>query len=83
MGNTVEMREISHELVLAWKAVEREHGIHYNERMQSAMDAIIAAYTPGYNAETPPDLPEEFDLNDPTGRTYSPEGKALWKAAGW
>lgn len=62
--NTVAARTISHELVLAWEEVEQvlrdeceawSTPHDHVTRMQSAMDRIIAAYTPGYNAESPPD----------------------------
>jgi hypothetical protein len=70
MSNTRAMREISHELVLAWEQVGRHSVIEDvdDERMRNAMDAIIAAYTPGYNAESTPDFPEEYvpGTNEPT-----------------
>lgn len=76
MANTAEQRRISHELVEAWQAVELtlnekpwDPAIHMAVlRMQSAMDAIVAAYTPGYNAESDPDFPEEYvpGTNTPT-----------------
>jgi hypothetical protein len=53
----VDKRRISHELVLAWQDVEMEYGVE-SERMVNALDAIIAAYTPGYNAEEPPETDE-------------------------
>jgi hypothetical protein len=57
--NTVAARTISHELVLAWEDIQSAHdGPEWHSaavRMESAMDRIIAAYTPGYNAESSPD----------------------------
>lgn len=73
MANTVEQRRISHELVEAWQEVEQtlrdeceapsEFEHDHVSRMYAAMDAIIAAFTPGYNAESEPEAPEESDAN--------------------
>lgn len=72
--NTDATRTISHELVLAWEAIERHLNTAYGHsdpdvqsdsiEMQSAMDAIIAGFTPGYNAESNPLWPEEYDEDD-------------------
>lgn len=60
--NTVEMRRISHRLVEAWWEVLANNEVDDRdaEAMHTAMDAIIAAYTPGYNAESDPEYPEEY-----------------------
>lgn len=60
--NTVEQRAISHELAEAWR-VHQSHSDAWDiedARMDAAIDAIIAAYTPGYNADSPPAYPEEY-----------------------
>ena len=65
--NTLEQRRISHELVEAWEDVYAAYGpfeVPVRDRMHGAMDAIIAAFTPGYNAESDPEHPEEYDEND-------------------
>ena len=77
--NTVEQRRIAHELVEAANAVTRrlDSGIPGARedvlRLETAMDAIIAAYTPGYNAESDPEDPEEYDSEGkPTAAALGP-----------
>jgi len=75
--NTDETRAISHELAEAWTDIERVLRSHAHgtwlamrdevKRMEAAIDDIVRAYTPGYNAESLPKWPEEYDEDgDPT-----------------
>lgn len=68
MTNTVEMRRISHALAMASHTAEmylRDEGYtQVEDELNDAVQEIIRAYTPGYNAESDPEYPEEYDDND-------------------